>query len=370
MEEKKWYKIDKVEDLISPSLLVYPDRIEANIRTMIEIAGGTETLRPHIKTYKMAEIIKLQLSYGISKFKCATIGEAELLAQCRVSDILLAMQPVGANINRYFSLIDQYPESNFATLVDNQQTIDEIASAALSKNKIISLWLDINNGMNRTGVWPDEKAVKLYKSIASNSTLLAKGLHVYDGHLRNPDYDLRKKLCDEAFDLVIKLKYDLEKSDIKIATIVAGGSPTFPFHSKRENVEVSPGTTLLWDQGYSNLFPELKFLPAAVLFSRIISKPRKHTLCFDLGHKSVASEMNYPRVNMLDYENCKQIGHSEEHLVVECPDSEKYNIGDVCYAIPMHICPTVTKYKEVLTVVNGKITGAWKVAARDHNIGI
>lgn len=95
-----------------------------------------------------------------------------------------------------------------------------------------------------------------------------------------------------------------------------------------------------------------------------------NTLTFDLGHKSVASEMNFPRVNMLDYKNCKQIGHSEEHLVVECPDSEKYNIGDVCYAIPMHICPTVTKYKEVLTVVNGKITGAWKVAARDHNIGI
>ncbi len=75
---------------------------------MVEMAGGTEFLRPHIKTHKMAEIVQLQMQHGIKKFKCATIAEAELLAQCGADDILLAMQAVGANMLRFFRLMETY----------------------------------------------------------------------------------------------------------------------------------------------------------------------------------------------------------------------------------------------------------------------
>ncbi len=366
MEYKPWYKLDNTTDVISPSLLVYPDRIEENIRKMITIAGGTEFLRPHIKTYKMAEIIQLQLKYGIHQFKCATIAEAELLAESGGQDVLLAMQPVGANIDRFFKLISTYPSVQFSTIVDNHKSLQEINGTALKNDIKTSLFLDVNNGMNRTGIWPGDKALQLYKDMASSANVIAKGLHVYDGHIRESNFDKRKKQCDAAFELVIHLKDKIENSGLKIETIIAGGTPTFPIHSKRKHVVVSPGTPLLWDQGYANLFPDLTFLPSAVLLSRIISKPNTNLLCFDLGHKSVASEMQFPRVQFLNYNNCKQISHSEEHLVVECDDSDNYQAGDICYAIPYHICPTVTKYKEVLTVVNGTITGTWKIAARDH----
>ncbi len=363
---KTWYNIDNTQDVISPSLLVYPDRIEENIRKMISIAGGTEFLRPHIKTYKMTEVIQLQLKHGIDKFKCATIAEAELLAESGAKDVLLAIQPVGANIDRFFILINAYPKVQFSTIIDNHKTLDEINNTALKNEVMVSLFLDINNGMNRTGIWPGKSAFELYKEMTSSSNVVAKGLHVYDGHLREPNFDIRKKQCDTAFELVLHLKNNIENSGLKIDAVVAGGTPTFPIHSKRENVVVSPGTPLLWDQGYANLFPELPFVPAAVLFSRIISKPNTNLICFDLGHKSVASEMQFPRVQFLNINNAKQIGHSEEHLVVECEDADKYQTGDISYSIPLHICPTVTKYKEVLTVIDGKITGTYKVVARDH----
>ena len=131
----KWYEIIKADETISPSLLVFPKRIEENIKIMIEISGGTENLRPHIKTYKMREIIQLQMDYGINKFKCATIAEAELLALCKVNDILLAIQPVGGNIVRYFDLIEKYPRCKFSTIVDSKNIIDEISLQA-SKRKI------------------------------------------------------------------------------------------------------------------------------------------------------------------------------------------------------------------------------------------
>ena len=293
---KNWYQINNTQDVISPSLLVYPDRIEENIRKMITIAGGTEFLRPHIKTYKIGEIIQLQLKHGIDKFKCATITEAELLAESGAQDVLLAMQPVGANINRFLKLMSTYPAVQFSTLIDNHKTLQEINDAALKNDVIVSLFLDINNGMNRTGIWPGDEALQLYRDMVSSSNVAVKGVHVYDGHIRESNFDERKKQCDAAFELVIQLKNDIEKSGLKIDAIVAGGTPTFPIHSKRKDVVVSPGTPLLWDQGYANLFPDLPFLPAAVLFSRIISKPNTNLLCFDLGHKSVASEMQFPRV--------------------------------------------------------------------------
>ena len=366
MDNLKWYEIKDERNVVSPALLIYPERIEKNIRTMIEMAGGTEFLWPHIKTHKMAEIIRLQMDQGIHKFKCATLTEAKLLAQCGAKDILLALQPVGPNLERFFDLMEQFPNSKFSTIVDNETTINAFVQLASSKNKKVALWLDINNGMDRTGIAPGEKAIQLYQMLDENPVIEAKGLHVYDGHIREPDFDKRKKICDDDFAPVLKLKVDLQALGLKVPAIIAGGTPSFPIHTKRRNVVTSPGTPMLWDVGYGKSFKDLDFLYAAVLLTRIISKPGPNLLCFDLGHKSVASEMDLPRVEILGLEDSEQIGQSEEHLVVHCTKADNYKVGDTFYAIPKHVCPTVSKYPEALTVVDGQVTGAWKVAARDH----
>ncbi len=366
----KWYQLNKTQGVISPSLLVYPERIKKNIQLMIEIAGGTTNLRPHIKTHKIAEIINLQLDQGIYKFKCATIAEAELLGQCGAKDVLLAMQPVAINVNRFFMLIKMYPDTLFSTIVDNHKTLKTFSEIAQSIQIQVSLWMDINNGMNRTGIVPDKKAFELFQSLHNDINIVAKGFHVYDGHIHNSNFKDRIKVCNKDFEPVLKLKNDLKKSKIKVKTIIAGGSITFPIHAKTKRIETSPGTTILWDEGYSKNYKDLKFLPAAVLLTRVTSKPKANLICFDLGHKSVAAEKPLPRVKFLNINNFSQIGQSEEHLVVETIDEHTFNIGDKAYAIPIHICPTVARYKSVLTVVDGNITTSWEVAARDYKITI
>lgn len=364
--KQDWYKIKNSEDIITPSLVVFPKRIEQNIKLMIEIAGGTDCLRPHIKTHKIAEIIKMQIDYGINKFKCATVSEAELLAKCGAKDILLAMQPTGINISRFLNLFQHYPNSIFSTIVDNNHSVSKINEEAHKKDIIVPLWLDINSGMNRTGIIPNNEACIVYEKIVSSSNLKAKGLHVYDGHIRESSFAIRKEICDNEFNLVLELKNKIEEKGIKIEKIIAGGTPSFPIHAKRSNIEVSPGTSLLWDQRYASAFEDLKFLHAAVLIGSIISKPESNLICINLGHKSVAAEMNFPRLKILNLNNSKQISHSEEHLVLECSESDKHPIGMICYSIPTHICPTVPKYSKVFTIDEGKISGEWKVAARDY----
>ncbi len=370
MNEDQWYSITHTDTLISPSLLVYPDRINYNIDTMLRMAGGPENLRPHVKTHKNAEIIGMQMEKGITKFKCATIAEAELLGDCGAADVLLAMQPVGANQERYVQLIKMYPDVQFSTLVDNRTTTDQLAKLAEQNGITLFLYIDLNVGMNRTGIVPKKEALELYTCISEHTHLKNVGLHAYDGHLRNLDVAIRKSDCDLAFKSVLQLKKDILEAGLPKPIIVAGGSPTFPFHCKRDEVIVSPGTTLLWDAGYGELFPEMDFLPAAVLFTRIISKPKAGILCFDLGHKSIAPEMDFPRVKFLTLEHGKQIKQSEEHLVVEYDDLKILDVGDKHYAVPKHICPTVAKYDSLLVVEKGKILTEWKVAARNQKLTI
>ncbi|MCW5515055.1 D-TA family PLP-dependent enzyme [Muriicola sp. Z0-33] len=363
---RNWYSLKNTEDLVSPALLVYPDRIEKNIRKMIEMAEGTDFLRPHVKTHKTAEIIQMQMAHGIHKFKCATIPEAQLLGKCGAKDILLAMQPVGANIGRFFDLITAYPKSEFSTIVDNLKSISAISEMAEKRDLEAALYLDLNTGMNRTGIAPGETAITLFKTITLHPKLKSKGLHAYDGHLRHTEPATQKTTCDAAFNGVLKLKEALKSEGFMVENIVAGGSPTFPIHAKRPGVEASPGTTLLWDNGYGTLFPDMGFVTAAVLFTRIISKPGPSLICLDLGHKAIAPEMPFPRVRIFGLEHCGQTAQSEEHLVVNCPENNNLEVGDAYYAIPQHICPTVAKYNELLTVEDREITGSWQVAARDH----
>ncbi|SHI34498.1 D-TA family PLP-dependent enzyme [Pseudozobellia thermophila] len=363
-----WYALKNTEGVVSPALLVYPERIRQNIQTMLGMSQGPDFLRPHVKTHKTAEIVNLQLEQGIYKFKCATIAEAELLARCGAPDVLLAMQPVGANIERFLKLVENYPKTQFSALVDHPIIVERMGRRAREKNRPVSLWMDINTGMDRTGILPDETGIELYRKMHAHSHIEAMGLHTYDGHIGNTDVARREEECQKAFDLVLALRDTLAAEGIEVPNVVAGGSPTFPFHARREGVEASPGTTLLWDAGYARLYPEMDFLPAAVLFTRIISKPAKGILCTDLGHKSIAPEMPFPRVRFLDKADWQQKGQSEEHFVIECENSDKYPIGDTAYALPVHICPTVAKYARLQVVSEGEIVDTWEVAARDQTL--
>ena len=370
MKEQPWYQVEGTDGLVSPCLLVYPQRIEKNILRMLEIAGDVSRLRPHIKTHKTAEIILMQMEKGIEQFKCATIAEAELLGRCGAKDVLLAMQPVGQNVVRLFNLIQGFPNTHFSTLVDNEVTLKLLQTAAKQRNIKLHLYLDLNTGMNRTGIIPGEKALELYRLVWESPNLVAEGLHAYDGHIRDANFKDRKAHCQSAFEPVVHLKAQIETAGMTVKYMVAGGSPSFPVHALNPEVVTSPGTTLLWDARYESLFGEMGFLPAAVLCSRVISKPAQNLICLDLGHKALAPEMPFPRVQLLGIEDCKQVSQSEEHLVLECSRTGDIEIGDTVYAIPMHICPTVAKYPQLLTVENGQLTGAWEVAARDHQLTI
>ena len=370
MEKDNWYLIKNIDELDSPALVVFPERVKYNIGLAINMVGDVKRLRPHVKTNKSKEVSELMMEAGISRFKCATIAEAEMLAQCDAADVLLAYQPLGPKLKRFISLIEKYPATQFSCLTDSRTAATDQSIAFAANHLSLSVYIDLNVGMNRTGILPAE-AFDLFKYCSTLKGLTVAGLHAYDGHVRDMDLELRRQKCDEAFSEVEKLKELFEKNSGKTTTIIAGGSPTFPIHAERQNVECSPGTFVYWDKGYSDQCPEQKFLPAAVLVTRVISLPNSNHICLDLGHKSVAAENEISkRVFFLNAPGLKAISQSEEHLVVEAAQGHSFKPGSVLYGLPFHICPTVALYENVHIVEEGMITGEWKNVARDRVITI
>jgi D-serine deaminase-like pyridoxal phosphate-dependent protein len=368
--DDRWYEIENVDKINSPSLLIYSERVSENIIRMIDIVGDVNRLRPHVKTHKMQEIIKLEMSFGITRYKCATIAEAEMVASCGATDILLAIQPVGPNLERFFKLKNSFPGCKISCIADSYEVMIKLSEMALKSNQETNVWIDIDNGMNRTGIFPGEEAVNLYRKLSILPMLKVEGLHVYDGHIHEPDYSDREKICNDSYEPVNALINNLKKSGFSGVRIIAGGTPTFPIHALREGVECSPGTLLLWDYGYSSSFNDLDFLHAAVLLTRITSKPAKDLLCLDLGHKAVASEMPQPRIKILGLGNYTIVAHNEEHMVIRTAEAGKYKPGDPFYCIPFHICPTVDRYDTVSVVNEHTVSMEWNVVARKRKITI
>lgn len=364
-----WFEVTNVAEIPSPALLLFRERIEANLAEMLRIAGGPERLRPHLKTHKLPELIRRQVELGITKFKCATIAEAEMAAANGARDVLLAYQPVGPQIGRLLELAARQPTVAFSALVDTPATVQALSEANRGR-PALGLYLDLDIGQGRTGVSPDRTAAELAHFITHTQGVQFRGLHAYDGHLSQTDPVERTTACDAAFAPVLQLAERLWKGGCSNAEIVAGGSPTFPMHARRAGVELSPGTTVLWDAGYAKKLPDLNFFPAAVLLTRVVSKPAPNRLCLDLGHKAVASEMPQPRAVFLNLPDATPVMHSEEHLVVEAPHAAGIAVGDGFYALPWHVCPTVALHEEVWVVENQRAFARWTVTARKRRLGV
>lgn len=367
---KEWYEIENVSDLDSPALAVYPDRIKENIKVLKRFIPDVSRLRPHVKTNKCAEVCRLMIEAGITKFKAATIAEAEMLAIVGAPDVLLAYQPVGPRGVRFVHLVKKYRATKFACLLDNETTATQLALLAQQQAVNISVFLDLNVGMNRTGILP-EFALPLFLYFQSLKGIMPVGLHAYDGHNRDADLTIRMVGADEGYARVEKLHKEILNQTGVSTIIVTSGNTTISIHAKRKNVECSPGTFIFWDYGYHKLFTEQPFVFAAILVTRIISKPDSETICIDLGHKAVASEnpLNN-RIYFLNAPNLVPVSHSEEHLILKAEKGNDFKVGDVLYGVPFHICPTVALHETLAVVEKKNVISSWNVVARKRKISV
>jgi D-serine deaminase-like pyridoxal phosphate-dependent protein len=364
------YAIADTSTIVSPGLIFYKDLIRRNIERCVQMAGGPARLRPHVKTHKTREIARLQVEAGITKHKCATIAEAELLAGCKVPDVLLAYNLVGPNCARLARLVARFPGTRFSVLADHHRGLEALGAALTGDGATVDVLLDVDVGQHRTGIAAGDAALELYQRIGEYRRLRAGGLQVYDGHNHQENLADREAAVKAQLGPVLELREKLLARGLPVPRLVLGGTPTFPVHARMQlpGVELSPGTFVLHDNGYGTRFADLAgFTPAALLLTRVISRPTPRRVTFDLGYKAVASDPPAgKRLILLDVPEYEAVLQNEEHLVIETPHAERFQPGDEVFAIPTHICPTCAMHRQAYVVEGGKVTGTWDIAARDR----
>ena len=368
-DQRQRFSIADTSSIISPALVVFTEVLEDNLAEMIRVAGDAGRLRPHCKTHKMVEVVRLEIELGIRKHKCATFAEAEMLARAGVKDIFLAYNMVGPNIQRTVMFRQAYPDVRLSVTADHPLPVQQLDEAMQMAGEVVDVLLDLDSGQHRTGISLDQKGEQVYRQIDEAAGLVAGGLHLYDGQNHQTDLEERRLAVLDCWRQTASLRDRLVASGHQVPRIVAGGTGSFPIYATIEDpvLELSPGTNVMFDAGYGRMFPDLAYVPAARILTRVISCPTSDTVTLDLGYKACASDPQVDRrVLFPDLPDATPVLQNEEHLVLRTSQAERFKPGDELLAIPGHICPTSALHKQAYVVTGGCLVDAWPIASRDR----
>lgn len=363
------YRASEIEDVLTPALAVYPEIIASNIARTLDLLGGdADRWRVHIKTAKLAYTLRMLIERGVRNFKCATT--LELLVACRAgaADVLVAYPVLGANARRVSEIADEFPEVRVSVLAENQEQVRQW------RDSRVSVFLDINPGMNRTGIEQShiDLIVRLAREVV-NVGLEFRGLHYYDGQFGGLELGERTTAAHAGYKNLLQLVSEIERQGMNLPEVITAGTPTFASSLTYEGFRggnfihrVSPGTIVYGDAvSLAQLPGECGYAPAVLVLARVVSHPHEAMITCDAGHKAVSADAGVPTCVVVGHPELMPLKPSEEHLPMAIEGAEKGpEVGDVLYLLPRHVCTTVNNFDFALLVRDGQIDSVEKVSAR------
>ncbi len=364
------YRVADSENLLTPALAIYPENIASNIACTLTVLGGNaDRWRAHVKTAKLNYTLRILIGRGVRNFKCAT--SLELLQACRsgAPDVLLAYPVMGANARRVREIANQFPRVRISVLAENEEQVRQW------RGTDIGIFLDINPGMNRTGIEQGcvDQIVAITQSV-KQAGLEFRGLHYYDGQFGAVSEPERTTAAHAGYDKLMQLVRTLERASVNVPEVITAGTPTLPCSIAYKGFQnagfvhlVSPGTVVYNDASSLAQLPSLGYAPAALVLARVVSHPQRGIITCDAGHKAVSADAGVPTCIALGHPELTSLSPSEEHLPFAVREgSTPPHVGDLLYLLPRHVCPTVNNFDAALIVRNGKIESVERVSARGH----
>jgi D-serine deaminase-like pyridoxal phosphate-dependent protein len=356
-----------LEQILTPALLIYPELIASNIDSTVAMLGGdADRWRAHIKTAKLGCTVHMLTGRGVQNFKCATTLELITACDAGAGDVLLAYPVMGANARRVREIADQFPRTKISVLAENDQQVTQWRESR------IGVFLDINPGMNRTGVEVSarDRVYNLVRQIQS-AGLEFRGLHYYDGQYGGLAEPQRSTAAHAGYDQLRELIHMTERQGVNIPELITAGTPTFPASLSYTGFtnqfihRISPGTIVYGDAtSLAQLPGSYGYAPAALVLTRVVSHPCEGIITCDAGHKTVSADAGIPTCIVLGHSGMSPLSPSEEHLPIQVTDGTNMEVGELLYLLPRHICPTVNNFDSAALVRDGRIEAVEKISAR------
>ena len=370
--DPSWYAAELPSTLLTPALAIYPEAIRQNVRATLALVGGdARRWRPHLKTVKAAFAMRLMVELGVTQAKCATLLEAETAIASGFRDLVLAMSLVGPAVERAVDLAANHPEVTIAALVESPEHV------AAWRDSGFRLLIDVNPGMDRTGIEQDQVpgVVALARGILDAGCTFA-GLHYYDGHIGDEDMDLRCTRAHDGYGKLMILVHALQDAGLAVPEVITAGTMTFPcslsfapFRGGSFHHSISPGTVVYCDLPTLAKLPETYgYRPAAVVLSRVLSRPARGLMTLDAGHKAVSVDSGVPSGLILEMPDATPLKPSEEHLPVDVSSAAaSVAVGTLLHLVPRHVCTTVNNFNHCIVIENGRVTGVETITARGRH---
>jgi D-serine deaminase-like pyridoxal phosphate-dependent protein len=352
-----------VEEIDTPALLLDLDSMERNITRMATAFRGlTAKLRPHAKTHKTPIIAHKQLAAGAIGITCAKLGEAEVMVEGGIRDILLANQIVGTHkISRLVSLARH---ADLIVAVDDGSNVQDLSQAAQATGVLLRVLVEVDIGMHRCGVAPGEPALSLAQQVEKAPGLQFAGLMGYEGHLVFvPNLEERVHRVHTDMQLLIDTVSFLESRGLPVGIVSAGGTGTAMITGRLPRItEIQAGSYVFMDGRYKTI-EGVDLDCALTLLTTVVSRPRPDRVIIDAGMKTLTHEFGLPRFKGRD--DLELLGLSEEHGTVKLNDpSVALKSGDKLEIVPSHGDTTLNIHDWYYGLRHGRVEAIWPIAAR------
>ncbi len=311
--------------------------------------------RPHIKTHKSVELARLQIRHGAAGITCQKLGEAEVMADAGIDDILISYNILGAAKHPRLARLNS--RVSLTVACDNWIVAMDLGKAVAGSGKRLRVLVECDTGRERCGVATPEAAASLAQAISELPDLAFAGLLLYPPN----------GACAEARAFVDETRGLCAQRGLDIETVSAGGTPNLAYAGQFSETEFRAGTCIFNDRQMVSLGAARPQDCALFVYSTVVSHPASNRVMLDAGSKALTSELvGFADYGFFpDYPQARLVRFAEEHGFVDVSDCPNVPaIGEIVRVLPNHVCPVVNMYDEIQTVRDGVISSRLNIDAR------
>jgi D-serine deaminase-like pyridoxal phosphate-dependent protein len=343
-------KFERAVELVetTPTVVIDWEAVERNVERMARLASGRMVnLRPHMKTHKMNSVAALQMKNGAVGLTVAKLGEAKVMIDSGVRDLLVAYPIVGQS--HVHQLLDLAAEAELTVAVDSWDVAEPIAREARRRSMTIAVEVEIDTGLHRCGVEPGTPAVELAQKIVDSKGLEFRGLMTHEGHAyASPTIEGLRDATISAGLAMKKTADELTNRGISPTVISMGSAGTARFGIGLEGVnEFRPGTYVFNDRTQVALGACDIEDCAVVVVATVVSRSQPGEAVIDAGSKVLSSDKKLTAGSDATYgevagdSECQIVRISEEHAILSGGRAGVLSVGDRVAIIPSHVCPVI-----------------------------
>lgn len=356
----------ELDALQTPFLWVDLDRMDENIRALAGFlrAAGV-AWRPHIKGLRVPAVALRLVDAGAIGVTCATVGEAEVMVEGGIRDLLVANQVVGAGKYARVAALRARARAAVTVAVDSDATLSGLGHAALAAGVEIGVLIELDTGMHRAGLQPGAPALALARQVQDTPGLRLAGVMGWEGHAPSMEDPVRKR---EEIERSVRSLVDtaclLREAGCPVDIVSCGGSGTYSVAAMVPGVtEIQAGGAVFSDVTYRKWGAPTQ--PALFLRSTVTSRPVPERIICDAGFKTLPAWSESPRA--LGIAGVGEYGKSAEHgvLRLSVPD-HRTKVGDTIDFIPAYGDSTVFLHDRLYGVRGGRVEAVWAIEGRSR----